>query len=1105
MSSQLPRTSSRPGYFNTRTDTDGVEDIRFFRDRRPQSRELNELPDILRQRIDSIGDSIYSDGDVVKGAEAIVGPAQAGLAYPNVTVTVQDGQVYLRGKVYNLPGAVVPVPNTGKVKVGVRFRLREVDQLTHPDMVNDPAPGGNFAEPGAGRLLSELQWGWKSLTTPAQDPLSDWDFYPVYEVQDGVLILKVSTQDNSWFLNLLASYDYNANENYIVRGFGVRFVTQTETHFVLTVGAGLANLLGYQVERGADLRFLIEKNPDTLFANNEPHVFAADPDGRDRIWFNRPPLATLGEVFGVARKTEAVVKGFSGGADDLPDSSIVLIQQIVRGATVYQQGVSWTLVGGRVQWAPSPAPQPAAGETYEVTYQCQQVIDVPLEDQFADHIVIGGGGLDIVEGSFVNVDYHYKLPRVDLLVLNGDGTVSRIAGIPRLKNPEAPKASRGQIALAEVEMDWRDAPIIREATVRAFPMWRQQAVEQRLALLELRDAARELQLNATIREPAARYDIFADPLFDDDMRDGGIPQTGAIVEGGLVLPITGESHILDWPVGHPSHGNNGRAWTLPYVNEVMVDQPQMTACLRINPYQAFDPLPAKMTLDPAVDRWTVNNTVWLSPITRRFTRRGGRNRVRTTRSAAEVSEASTAAVETRVRSVAFRVEGFGPGETIAAATFDGVALAGIPGMQASPAGLLEGTFMIPAGVPSGIKEVNFTGTGGSEASARYIAEGTVVTSTMQEILTVTVTRRRRRDPLAQTFTPVEDSMVSSVDVKFCAIGDRNLPVLVQIREVELGIPSGVILAETRVSMATIVAGTWKNIAFDIPVSVRAGQEYALVFLTNDALHAMAIARLGEYAQAADNDGDEGWVTSQPDTVGTLLKSANASTWLPDPAADLCYRLNRARFTALTRTVLLGRHAIVEATDLQVTASVLLVSAETDVRFQVNQTTASVTDLVEEGQGIEFTERRTDTVEVAAHLSGTEYASPVLFPGTQLLVGQLQGQGSYVSRSFKGSAEFSARIICSVFKPGTSTVEAAMFGAQLDGTGAEIVVGGVQQTTFHAAALHSVTPGADGFAEYEWRVFGVHGVGLERLTKLRLLLNGTARDRVEVREIRVITK
>lgn len=1105
MSSQFPRTSSQPGYFNTRTDTDGVEDIRFLRGRRPQSRELNELPDILRARIDSIGDSLYSDGDVVRGGEAVVGPAQNGLAYANVTVTMQDGNVYLRGKVYAVPGAVVPVPNVGKVKVGIRFRLREVTELTHPDMINDPAPGGNFSEAGAPRLLSELQWGWKSLTSTAQDPLGDWDFYPVYEVQDGVLVLKASTQDNGWFLNLLASYDYNANENYIVRGFGVRFVTQTETHYVLTISAGLANLLGYQVERGADLRFEIEKNPDTLFANNEPHVFTADPDGRDRIYLNRKPLATLGEVFGVVRKTEAVIKGFSGGADDLPDSSVVVIDQIVRGATVYQQGVSWTLVGGRVQWAPAPAPQPGTGETYEVTYQSQQVIDVAPEDQFADHIVVGGGGVEIVEGSFVNVDYHYKLPRVDLLVLNTDGGVVRVAGIPRLRNPEAPKATRGQLALAEIEMDWRNVPVVRQATVRAYPVWKQHSLEQRVALLEQRDAANALKVNATISEPAARYDIFADPLLDDDLRDGGTPQTGAIVDGGLVLPITGESHILDWPVGHASRGNNARAWTLPFVDEVMVDQPQMTACLRINPYQAFDPLPARLTLDPAVDTWTVNNTVWLSPITRRFTRRGRRNQVSTSRTVTEVAETSTAVVETRVRSVAFRVEGFGPGESIASATFDGVALAGLPGLQASPAGILAGTFMIPAGVPSGIKEVSITGTGGGEAVARYVAEGSVVTSTLQELLTVTVTRRRRRDPLAQTFTPVEDSMVSSVDVKFCAVGDRNLPVLVQIREVELGIPSGVILAETRVSMGTIVAGAWTNVAFEIPVSVRAGQEYALVFLTNDAQHALAIARLGEYAQAADNGGDEGWVTSQPDSVGTLLKSANASTWLPDPAADLCYRLNRARFTALSRTVLVGRHAITEATDLQVIASTLLVSAATDVRFQVNQTMASATDLVEEGQGIEFTERRTDVVEVAAHLSGTAYASPVLFPGTQLLVGQLQGQGSYVSRAFKGSAEFSARIICKVFRPGTATVEAAMLGAQLDGTGNEVVVGGVQQTAFHTAALHSVTPQGDGFEEYEWRVSGVHGVGLDRMTRVRLLLNGTARDRVEVRDIRVITK
>lgn len=1103
MSSSLPRTSALQGYFNTRTDTDGVEDIRFVAGRRPQSRELNELPDILRARIDSIADSLFSDGDVVTGAEAAAGPAQLGLAYANVTITTQDGRVFMRGKVYSVAGAVLPVPSTGKVKVGIRFRLREVTELTHPDMVNDPAPGGNFAEPGAPRLVSELQWGWKA--TNLQDPLVDWDFYPVYEVQDGLLVLKASTENNSWFLNLLASYDYNANESYIVRGFSVQFTGQTDTDYVFSVKAGLANVMGFQVERGADLRYLIEKDPDTVFANNEPHVFSADPDGRDRIFFNRPPMATLGEVFGVLQKTETVEKGFSGGADDLPDSSVVSITQIVRGATNYLQGVSWTLANGRVQWAAAPAAQPGPGETYEVTYQAQQVIAVAPEDQFADHIVIGGAGVPIVEGSFVNIDYHYKLPRVDLIALNQDGTISRVPGIPRLQNPESPKAARGQIALAEVEMDWRNPPVVRTAIVRAYPVWKQHDLEQRVALLEKRDAANALRVNAAVSEPAARYDIFADPLKDDDQRDSGIPQTAAIVDEALVLPIIGDSQLLEWPVGHASRGNNSKAWTLPYTTEVMVDQPQMTACMRVNPYQAVDPLPAKMTLEPSIDHWTVDNTIYLSPITRMFSRRGARNSVQRRSRVVEVSETSSSALETRVRSISYKIEGFGPSESVASATFDGVTIAGVAGVQASAAGIVQGTFMIPAGVPSGIKEVIFLGTGGSEATARYIADGAVVTSVMQQVLTVSITNRRRRDPLAQTLTPTADSMIAAVDIKFCAIGNRSLPVFVQIREVELGIPSGVILAETRLSMATTTTGAWTTVPFDIPVQVRAGQEYALVFLTNDAYHALGIARLGEYASAADNGGDEGWVASQADAVGTLLKSANASTWLPEPSADLSYRLYRARFTALSRTVLLGRHVITEASDVQVTASVLRVSAETDVRFQVNQTAASATDIVEEGQTIQFTERRSDTLEVAAILTGTQYASPVLFPGTQLLVGQLQGQGTYFSRSFKASATFTARVICSVYRPGTAAIEAAVLGAQVDGTGAEVIVDGQTQPAYYTATLHSVTPENDGYAEYEWLVSGVRGMGLGRSTKLRLTLSGNAKDRIAVRDVRTITK
>jgi len=40
--------------------------------------------------------------------------------------------------------------------------------------------------------------------------------------------------------------------------------------------------------------------------------------------------------------------------------------------------------------------------------------------------------------------------------------------------------------------------------------------------------------------------------------------------------------------------------------------------MKINPYQAFAPIPAKVTINLNVDRWTQLETNWSSPITQRF-------------------------------------------------------------------------------------------------------------------------------------------------------------------------------------------------------------------------------------------------------------------------------------------------------------------------------------------------------------------------------------------------------------------------------------------------------------------------------------------------------
>jgi hypothetical protein len=161
--------------------------------------------------------------------------------------------------------------------------------------------------------------------------------------------------------------------------------------------------------------------------------------------------------------------------------------------------------------------------------------------------------------------------------------------------------------------------------------------------------------------------VFVDPFLDDDMRDQGIAQTAAIIDGTLQLPIT--------PTVYRASQNNGQDWMLPYTEEIILEQARVTGSSPINPYQAFDPIPAAVTLTPSVDRWTAIETVWTSPITQAFVFRSSRGLVALTTATTRtelLSENQRPAQFLRQISVAFVVDGFDPGESLALLEFDGI-------------------------------------------------------------------------------------------------------------------------------------------------------------------------------------------------------------------------------------------------------------------------------------------------------------------------------------------------------------------------------------------------------------------------------------------------
>jgi hypothetical protein len=338
-------------------------------------------------------------------------------------------------------------------------------------------------------------------------------------------------------------------------------------------------------------------------------------------------------------------------------------------------------------------------------------------------------------------------------------------------------------------------------------------------------------------------------------------------------------------------------------------------------------------------------------------------------------------------------------------------------LTANSNGVVSGVFTIPGPkqVTAGTKLVEFRGTV-SRAAATFVGRGTLRTDEMRSTVTITTIEEQHRDPLAQTFVLPSAAQVSAVDLWFTAQGAAN--VLVQIREVSLGVPTATVLAAAvkRSSELSLTAAT--RFTFAAPAVLNANQEYAIVIAGADATTAVATATIGEFDATLQR-----WVTSQPYQVGVLLSSSNASTWTPHQTKDLTFRLLGSGYTSTSKAVTLSPVSVANADFLIVMAAVLRPTAQTDVRFTLGVGAATYT--VSEGQPVALPTTYTGTVTLSATLTGTTTISPTLFPDVHLVVGTRQSTGTYFSRLFDANGGSKVSVYYDAILPSGAAVAVAI--------------------------------------------------------------------------------
>lgn len=1066
-----------PAGYHDRFDADKQYEKHLFRSGKVlQGAELNEIQEEQHDRLRGVGDAIFRNGDIIRGCGIYVNKDTG-------EAKCDGGAIYAFGKVRGVAPATLTIPMVGYVQIGL-FVVREIISEVEDPELRDPATiTRNYMEPGAHRLKMTLQWG----IGPGDD------FILLWEVDDGIVRPKEAPPAFDAIMQALARYDRDsAGGHYIVRGLMLKQELDDEDgKQVYTLSDGAARISGYGLEFPASRRIVYDAQPDLFWVDSEPHQ--STTVSAQRVDYDRWPVSGDPEVRITARKTVSMTHGgFTGVADPLPDNSVIEVEEVSQGATVYASGTSWTLTAGTIDWSPA-GPEPTPGSTYTVTYKYVQVATPTLTD---DRGFTVSGAL---VGTLILVSYHHALRRIDRLCVDRGGIISWMQGVSAQWLPKPPRIPFGRIPLASVYQTWDHRRQVRLDSTRMVPM--EDLAHYRNDLNKLREDTAEIRLAVDVsgRYSGIKKGLFADPFFSNEMRDAGIPQTATVTGSSLVLPFTFEVHQLGVDITDRQY--------LPHSHDAVLNQNARTGTMLVNPYMAFDPLPRDVVLIPAVDRWTIVNETWSSPTTQTFfdrptnTLTSNPNAGRLTQLddgdwLASVDAASEIELLREI-DVEFRLD-FGAGETLTSVRFDGLVVIPSPlsggSLVADSSGILRGKFRIPTGIKAGTKRVDFTGSGGSRGSTLFTGQGTLIQRELQRIIkyvepeiyyevTSGITNVTSSpppppycDPLAQTFALTSVGQVSGVDVWIGAKGTSDL--IIHIRDVENGIPTSRVFAECRLPNASLVVGQFARATW-APILLDAEKEYAFVVMCDDDVTSIGIAELGKWDLVGLN-----WMTSQPYQVGVLLSSSNARTWTPHQDRDLTFHLLAPTYTSTRRQIDLGTVPVTDCTDIMIQSFAEIPSGACSVTFLVTVGGRPAFE-ISAGQAINLQERFTGNINVQAVLRGTSTLSPILEPGVQLIAASIQTSGTYVSPMLTASDTNSIRAIFEANLPSGATVAVDY---QTDGS-----------PDWSPVPFLSSSPYPNGVIEFTHEADSIAADGI----RLRLTVNGTHLARPSIHNLRAV--
>ena len=352
-------------------------------------------------------------------------------------------------------------------------------------------------------------------------------------------------------------------------------------------------------------------------------------------------------------------------------------------------------------------------------------------------------------------------------------------------------------------------------------------------------------------------------------------------------------------------------------------------------------------------------------------------------------------------------------------------------VAANASGVMKASFRVPPNTLSGTHLIEISGESdeggdantkvGSYGSASFSSQGTheaisrfvtnhrelqrvsvreeVVEVESVELEGVPELRRRRRrrvDPVAQTFIVGNSTWLTSVGVYFSTKPeDSSIPIECLLMTTGNGVPTSTILGEAALTAVDVNvsddASAETKFTFNHPVFLDPDREYAFVLRTDDSLYQI------HYSEVGERDPNLGWVNQNPHS-GVMLISANLSTWTPFQSSDVKFSLYRASFTQTEAIVHLGQTTLTaERSRFEFQVGNSSPTDGTDIiwEYSFDDSTWQVFNPFEE---IEELNSYT-TIYIRARLIGNERVSPVIFNDAFAQFYSWKSTGKYISLAF----------------------------------------------------------------------------------------------------------